>query len=124
MEARIQAINVEIGKFKEFINKFHLLFEKENFNYNLLESQFGQQTLRNERLKAENDKAEIKIKDSLDAAEKIVADAREHERQIKTSATVLYHKIQGKYRQIEDSLSKSEKKQVETHLKELETMAV
>lgn len=124
MSQRIAALNVEIERFKEFINKFHELFAQENFNYNLLESQFENLRTRNQRLYEENEQAQVKIKDALAAAEKIKSDALAYENQVKTSVNVFYHKAQAKYQEIEESLTEAEKKQIESHLKELETTTV
>ena len=119
-----QALNVEIGKFKDFINKFHELLVQENFNYNILESQFENLKIRNKKLHEENEQAQARIKDALAAAEKIKLDALVYESQIKASCSVLYHKAQSKFREVEDALNKGEKKQIEGHLKELEATAV
>lgn len=124
MSQRISAINIEIEKFKEFINKFSELFSHENFNYNILESQFTQLKIRNQALNAENEQAQLKIKDALEAAEKIKADALAYEAQVKKNISVSYHKAMTKYREIEESLTKGERKQVETHLKEMEAATV
>jgi hypothetical protein len=123
MEARIQALNIEIKKLKEQTKKVDTLLAHENFAYNIIESQFEQLKVRNQQLQTENMAMEAKIKDSLTASEKILENARKEAEEIKTHALVLSHKARAKYSEIEESLSKAEKKQIEQHLKELETVA-
>lgn len=121
---RIRALNVEIEKFKEFIGKFHLLFAQENFNYNILESQFEQIKARNLQLLKENEAIETKMKDSLNASDKIMADARQYEQKIKSDVLVLHHKADIRYKELQSMFDKAEKRQVEDHLKKLEQVAV
>lgn len=119
-----QVLNKEIEKFKVFINSFHELFAQENFNYNILESQFENLKIRNKQLHDENEQAQAQIKDALLAAERIKADAAAHESQVKASCSVLYHKAMSKFREVEEILNKGEKKQINDHLRELEAMTV
>ena len=123
MEHRIQALNVEIKTLRDQVIKVNNLLSQENFAYNILESQFGQLKARNAQLAEENLKMETKIKDSVNAAEKIIEQARQQEQAIKAEIMVKYHKAEVKFREIQDAFSKAEKKQIEAHLKELETMA-
>ena len=123
MEQRISMINIRIKKFKEFLDEFAPLFNQENFNYNLLESQFESIRNRNKKAQEELNQLEIKIKESVGASEKIIADAREEERKIRADNMVLYHKAKSKYKEIEESLSKVEKKQVQEHLDKMGALA-
>jgi chromosome segregation ATPase len=123
MEARIQALNVEIKKLKDQVVKVNSLLSHENFAYNLLESQFEQIRARNQELSNKNTEMEVKIQDAMRAADKIMEDARKYEDAAKTNAMVLAHKAQAKYKEVESALAKAEKKQIENHLKDLETMA-
>lgn len=124
MEQRIQALNVEIEKFKDFIDKFHLLFAQENFNYNILESQFETIKVRNKKAQEELIAAEQKIKDSLEAAGEISRASFEKEKNVKANIMVLYHKAELKYKELEEKLNAAEKKTIQKHLKELEELAV
>ena len=119
MDHRIQALNVEIGKFKDFIVKFNTLFSQENFNYNLLESQFEQLRMRNAKLKEENDQAQVQIKDALDAADKIRKDAEDYARNVSMNALIQQQKVSVKLREVEGILAKAEKRQIEKHLEEV-----
>jgi cell division protein FtsB len=122
MEHRIQVLNVEIKNLRDQVIKVNNLLSQENFAYNILESQFGQLKARNAQLAEENLKMETKIRDSVTASDKIIEQARQQEQAIKAEIMVKYHKAEVKMREIQDAFSKAEKKQIETHLKELETM--
>lgn len=124
MDYRRETLNREIGKFKEWIVKFNELFAQENFSYNILESQFENLKIRNKKLHDQNELAQVQIKEALAAADKIKADALAYESGVKANASILFHKAQAKFREIEEALTKGEKKQINEHLEKLEALGV
>ncbi len=120
MDARIGALNVEIDKLKIQVTKVHQMLDPENFRYNLLESQFETLKVRNQQIASENAKAEQRIKDAMDASDKIMEDAKSYESHIKSQVLVLHQKAMIKYREIEESLAIKEKRKIEKHLADLE----
>ena len=120
---RVRVLNVELKNLKEQVDKLYKMFDQENWNYQLLESQFEMLKQRN---KEEQDKivaAEKKLKESLEAADSIIKMAEETARNTKASAQGLLLKAQIKFKEIEDKIETSEKSSIKKHLKELETVA-
>lgn len=121
-DARVRALNVEIEEFKRFIDKFSRMFSQEHFNYNLLESQFENLKNRNKKLQEENQLAEARIRDAIQASEKIRADADAYQASVKANMAVLYQTANVKYKELEEKLNGGERKAIQKHLKELEAV--
>lgn len=119
---RVRALNVELGSLKKQVDKLNQMFDQENWNYNLLESQFEMLKQRN---KEEQDKisvAEKKLKDSMEAADSIIKMAEETARNTRAQSQGLLLKAQLKYKEIEERLETAEKSSIKKHLKELESV--
>lgn len=119
---RIRALNVEIGELKKIVDKLHGMLSQENFQYNLLESQFEGYKVRNEQLKAENDKAEEKLKEAVTSADNIIKVAQETANETKSNAVALYTRAQVKFQELSKEIEASERASIRKHLKELESV--
>lgn len=123
MPGRIEALDQEMKKLSEIVLRLAPLAQQELLNYRTLETQHGQLVERNKELAQKNLDAEDGIRKSILAAETIVAQAREEERQVKANSATLYAKAQTKFRDLEKNLDMAEKSAIRKQLKDLESIA-
>ena len=119
---RIRALNIEIQALKKQVDKVNSMLSHENFQYNLLESQFESLKVRNQQLQSDNLNAEKKIQESLESADNIIKMAEETAKSVKANGYALYTKAQMKFKEIEEKLEIAEKSVIKRHLKELEAV--
>ena len=120
---RVKALNVELKVLKAQVDKLYKMFDQENWNYQILESQFETLKQRNKEEQDKLESAEKKLQSSLEAADSIIKMAEETARNTRANAQGLLLKAQIKFKEIEEKLETAEKNSIKKHLKELEAVA-
>ena len=115
-----QTLDVKIGKFKDFVEEFHKMFEQGHLSVNMYKSEQTRLRMVSEELQEKNKQAEEQLSNIVSATDKIKADADEFVERKKADALVLYSKAFAKYKEFERNLEEADKKRLKNELKELE----
>ena len=115
-DPRIKTLTVELGQLKDIVNKVHAKLEIERLDYGIIQSEFTNLKVRNQKLKDENLEVEEKIRQSLEAADKIIADAKEESAKIRSNNMIKMTTVNARLKELDKFIEKADKKRISEHL--------
>lgn len=119
----MQTLDVEIGKFKVFVDKFSKMFEEGHLSSNMFKSQMTQLRMVATELEEKNKQAEEQLNNTVIATEKVKAEGDQYKERKIAEGTVLYAKAHAKFKEFERHLEEADRKRLKAELKELEAVA-
>lgn len=116
---KIKTLDQKMGEFKKHYDSFYVYLHDMSFDHRLLESEREMIMAQLKKLETEKAEAESKVKHALEAADTILAKAKDEAAKINANNVILAASSESRYKTLQEMFDHAEKKAIKQHLSEM-----